>query len=521
MGVAEAGRAKQMETIGAGTLRYHSTMNSRRLPARLFSSLLRRGRALSFLAAAVSLAVSVPTLADGLPDLGEAARADFSPQLERKIGESIMNEIRQREPSYVDDPEINDYLDRLGQRLVAASATPGAELHFFAIRDGAVNAFAMFGGYVGVNTGTLLTAQSESELAGVIAHEIAHVTQNHLARHIAAEKRNTIASMIAMAVGILAARSNADLAGAAIVSAQAGVVQSQLAYSRDFEREADRVGYQSLEKAGFDVRGMGDFFGRLQKAGRYYENSAPIYLRSHPLTVERLSDMQNRAQGAAYRQVVNSLDFELVRAKLRAQLVTPREAVKELQTLQREKKYASEAALRYGLSWALLRDKDVAGAQREMDALKALKAPSPMIAGLAAEIRSAAGDAPQAQAMYREALQRYPQSRALVYAYAESLLAGRQYDQVQRFLESQLQLYTSDFMLYGLQAKSHAAAGNNLQKHRAQAEYYFLQGQLGPAVEQLELAQRAGGGNFYELSAVDARLRELRKLLAEEAKQKK
>ena len=126
-----------------------------------------------------------------LPDLGESSRAELSSQLERRIGESIMNQIRLREPSYVDDPEVNDYLDRLGRRLVEASDNPTGEFHFFAVRDNTVNAFAMFGGFIGVNTGTILTAQSESELAGVIAHEIAHVTQNHLARQIAKEKQNT------------------------------------------------------------------------------------------------------------------------------------------------------------------------------------------------------------------------------------------------------------------------------------------------------------------------------------------
>ena len=432
-----------------------------------------------------------------------------------------MNDIRLHEPSYVDDEEINDYLRQFGGRLVAASANPGGDFNFFAIRDNTVNAFAMFGGFIGVNTGTLLTAQSESELAGVVAHEISHVTQSHLARQIAKEKQNSIASMIAMAVGILAARSNSQVAGAAIVSAQAGSVQSQLAYSRDFEREADRVGYQTLEKSGFDVHGMGDFFERLQKAGRVYENNAPVYLRSHPMTLERISDMQNRAHEAPYRQVPDSLDFLLVRSKLRAQAGTAREAVTELETLLNEKKYFSEIATRYGLSYARLRAKDLAGAQREMDALKALKPASALISGLAAEIRVAAGDRPAAQAIYREAIQRYPRSRALIYGYAEALYGGRQYDQALHFLDAQLQLTPSDFKLYGLQAKTYAALGKRLQQHRTQAEFYVLQGQLIPAVEQLQFAQKAGDGNFYEQSAVDARLRELRKQQLEEAKQKK
>jgi len=473
------------------------------------------------LAVAIALGGAGLVLADDLPDLGESARADFSPQLERRIGESIMNDIRLHEPTYVDDAEINDYLNRIGSRLVSASSNPGGDFHFFAIRDNTVNAFAMFGGFIGVNTGTLLTAQSESELAGVIAHEISHVTQNHLARQIAKEKQNSIASMITMAVGILAARSNSQVAGAAVATAQAGSIQAQLAYSRDFEREADRVGYQTMEKSGFDVRGMGAFFERLQKAGRLYENNAPVYLRSHPMTVERISDMQNRAEEAHYRQVVNSIDFQLVRAKLRAQAGTPREAVSEFETQLREQKYSSEAAVRYSLCRALLRAKDLAGAQREMNTLKALKLPSAMIPGLAAEIRIAVGDLPAAQAIYRDALQRFSQSKALVYGYAEALLAGRQYDQAMKFIDSQLQLSLADFKLYGLQAKTYAALGKTLQQHRAQAEFYALQGQLGEAVEQLMLAQRASDGNFYEQSVVDARLRELRKQQMEEAKQKK
>ena len=473
------------------------------------------------LAVAAAVGSSSARAADELPDLGEAARAELSPQLERKIGERILNEIRLREPSYVDDPELSDYLNRLGNRLVAASANPSADCYFFLIRDNTVNAFAMFGGFIGVNTGTVLIAQSESELAGVLAHEISHVLQNHLARHIAREKQSSIATMIAMAIGVLAARSNSQVASAAIASAQAGSIQAQLAYSRDFEREADRVGFQTLSQAGYDVRGMGDFFGRLQQAGRVYENNAPVYLRSHPLTVERLSDMQNRAQGAPYRQVVDSLDFHLARAKLRAQMGTPQEGVNEFGKQLREKKYVSEAATRYGLSYSLLRAKDVMAAQREFEALNALKVSSPMFAGLAASIRIAAGDLPAATAIYRDALQRYPQSTSLIYGYAEALLAGRQYDQALLFLDSQLQLHSVDFRLYGLQARTFAATGRRLQQHRAQAEFYFLQGQLGPAVEQLQFAQQANDGSFFEQSAVDARLRELRKLQVEELKQKK
>jgi predicted Zn-dependent protease len=480
---------------------------------------MKRGRSRKFVLALIAgFSLSCGAQVNELPELGESARAELSPQLERRIGQEIMNEIRLREPSYVDDPEVNDYLAQIGRRLVEASANPTGEFHFFAIRDRTVNAFAMFGGYIGINTGTVLTAQSESELAGVLAHEIAHVTQNHLARQIAKEKQNTIPSLIAMAIGVLAARSNTSVAAGAIASVQAGMIQAQLAYSRDFEREADRAGYQTLEKAGFDVNGMSDFFERLQRAGRLYENNAPVYFRSHPLTVERLSDMQNRAQSSPYRQVVSSLDFHLVRAKLRVQAGPPGEAAEEFEKSLREKKYSSELAARYGLAYALLRAKDIAGARRASLSLAALQGESPILSGLAASIREQSGDLAGAHEIYRQALARFPQAKSLVYGYADSLYAARSYRDALDFLEGQRARDPFDYPVFGLLAKTYAALGKRVQQRRAQAEYYWLQGQLGPAIEQLQFAQKEKDGDFYELSAVDARLRELRKLQMEEEK---
>ena len=168
-----------------------------------------------------------------------------------------------------------------------------------------------------------------------------------------------------------------------------------------------------------------------------------------------------------------------------------------------------------------MRAKNVAAAQREMDSIIALKVASPIISGLAAEIKAGAGDFAGAQSIYREALQGFPQAKSLIYGYANSLYAGKRYDEALRFLDSQLQLYSSDYKLYGLQAKTYAAQGNRLAQLKAQAEFYLLQGLLTQAVEQLQFAQKETDGNFFEQSAVDARLRELRVLQAEEAKLKR
>ncbi|HZV55294.1 MAG TPA: M48 family metalloprotease [Rhodocyclaceae bacterium] len=470
---------------------------------------------------ALMLASTPVVLAEGLPDLGEAAQADLSPQMEKRIGESIMRDIRLREPSYVDDPEVIGYLNRLGRRLASQSDEVRQDFEFFALRDATLNAFAMPGGYIGVHTGLILSAQSESELASVLAHEISHVTQRHLARMVSKQSQSQVASLLSLAVAILAARSNPDVAMGAAIAGQAAGLQQQLNYSRDFEREADRIGLQLLEKAGYDIRGMGSFFERLQKFGRLYENNAPAYLRTHPLTTERIADMENRIQQRPYRQATDSLDFLLIRAKLRSQQGTPRDAVVDFETQVKERKFASEPAALYGLALAYLRTNDLGGADAQVAALRRLKIASPMVETLAAELRTRQGDVAGAVRILREAAARYPQDRAIAYALVEGLLADRRPEEALKLSVADIQSYTTDARMRGLQAKAYAFVGKRLRQHWAQAEAYALQGQLLPAIEQLQLAQKSPDGDFYERSQVDARLREIKALQAEEAKAKK
>lgn len=459
--------------------------------------------------------------ADGLPDLGDESFIDVSPLIEKKAGESVMNDIRLHDPSYLDDPEVNAYLDKLGQRLAAASSDPTYGFIFFAMRDTQINAFATYGGYVGVNSGLIVAAQSESELAGVLAHEVSHVTQHHLARGVSKQKRNSVATMAAMALAILAARSNSQASSAAMVSAQAATVQSQISFTREFEREADRIGFDTLNKAGFDVHGMADFFARLQKETRLYENNAPSYLRTHPLTGERISDMQNRAADMPYKQVPDSLDFQLVRAKLRAEQGSPHEAVVDFTALLKDRKFASEAAVRYGYARALLRDKQFDAAERELATVRRLKINSSMLTKLAADIAVARNNFAAAEALYRDGLRQEPFNRAMIYGLAETLIAAKRWPQALAYVNGALQERPQDFHLYGQKARIANSLGQRFQEHRAQAEVYALQGLTQAAIEQLTMAQKAGDASFYEMSAADARLRELQARLREEKKENK
>lgn len=430
---------------------------------------------------------------------------------ERRLGESIMLEVR-ADSSYSEDAEITDYLNTIGYKLVGASAESRQEFNFFLMQDSQVNAFALPGGFIGINSGLILTAQSESELAGVMSHEIGHVVQRHFARMLSAQKETQLAAIAGLAIAILAARSNSQISQAAMVGSQAGSVQSSLNFTRANEQEADRIGFQILEKAGFDTSAMAIFFERMLNATRYYQSTAPSYLRTHPLTTSRISDMQNRAQNLPYRQVPDSLEFQLMRAKLRAAQDSPADSVKFFEESLNERKYLSEAASRFGLVEALARARDYARAGRELQTLRKSLPPNPAIETLAARLAGATGDIAGAHRAYREALQNFPGYRALVYNYAESLLRVNQPEEALKLVESRIQYAVSDYRLYQLQAKAYAALNKGMQQHRALAEASYRLGNTRAAIEQLLLAQKAGDGDFYLQSSVDARLRELRAL---------
>jgi predicted Zn-dependent protease len=462
-----------------------------------------------------------PLRANELPELGDVASSELSLVTEKKIGQQIMHEIRWRDASYLDDPDVENYLNQIGGRLVAVSNDPGLGFFFFPINDNSINAFAMPGGFIGVHSGLMLAAQSESELAGVMAHEISHVTQRHIARQVFQTRHLSMASMIAMGLALLAARSNSQVAGAAIATTEAGAISAQLAFSRDFEREADRLGFETLRKAGFDVRGMANFFERLQRSSRLYENNATAYLRSHPLSGERMGDMQNRDQSVPYRQVPDSQEFHLVRAKLRAQQGSTLDAIKDFEDLLRERKFVSEGAAHFGLAMAQLRARNWAVAEKELLAARQLKISSAMLDHQLAEVKIARGDLDAGIALYREAMLRYPLNLALVYGYEQALLQARRFAEALKFAEAQLLNYPQDVRLHKMRAESFAGLGKIAQQHLALSEVFLLQGQTMGAIEQLNIAQRAGDADFYTLSAIDSRQRELKRRHLEEEKERR
>jgi predicted Zn-dependent protease len=445
-----------------------------------------------------------------LPDLGDASGSELSLPTERRLGESVMREIR-RDPDYLDDPEIAEYLNGLGARLVAAAPGARQDFELFAIRDSSINAFALPGGFIGVHTGLISASDNESEIASVLAHEMAHVTQRHIARQIGIQKQMQMPMMVAMAAALLLARSRPDLASGAAMAAQGSAIQAQLSFSRDFEREADRIGFQTLAGSGFDVRAMGAFFEKMQRLTRIVDSgNVPSYLRSHPVTAERIADAQNRAERLPYKQYLDTLEYHLVRAKIRAEAAEVHDAVKLFGEAVNDRRFANEPGARYGLAVALLRAREPKRAEAEIARLRADKIASPMIETLAARARVALGDKASALALLKTALVRYPHRRSILYAILGTLQDQGRFDDVLAALAEPLRLYQRDPKLHEARAKAYAGLGKRLLQHQAQAEFYLLQGSLPAAIEQLQLAQSSGDGNFYDLSVVDARLKELR-----------
>ena len=472
------------------------------------------------LLALLLLCTWLPARAEGLPELGDVSDATLSETQERTVGNRIMRDVRS-DPAFVDDPEIADYIKSIGARLLAAADGPRRDIEYFVVQDETVNAFALIGGHVGVQTGLLLLTQNESELAGVLGHETAHILQRHQARLYASQGKYQLASLAALALAIIASRSGSSSSGqmteAAVVGASALSIQGQLDYTREHEREADRVGLVLMQRAGFDPRGMETFFDRMMRNNRLNElKGAPSYLRTHPLTTERHADMQSRIEnnaeraGTALRMVPDSFDYRLAKAKIRAGTGSATEAVAYFRNALADKTVTRPREEVFGLALALRRLRDFPAAERELATIRAVNGDHPAFEWLAAQLKIDQKRDEEALAIYRSALKAFPGHRSLQYGYVDLLLSLGRRTEALAALEERLRTVQDDPRLYELQAKAFEASGKRVSQHRSQAEAYFRRGNLAAAVDQLELAVKVRGSDFYEQSMAESRLQQLR-----------
>jgi beta-barrel assembly-enhancing protease len=452
--------------------------------------------------------------ATSLPDLGDESIAVISPAQERKLGEDLMRQSR-RTLAFMNDPEISEYIQSLGQRLVANSDNPQQDFRFFVINNSTINAFALPGGFIGVHSGLILAAQNEAELASVMAHETAHITQRHIPRLIAESQRTTLPAMAAILAGILLASSGHQGGEAAIALTSATVAQKGINYTRTFEEEADRIGMQILAQTGFDPQAMPAFFEQMQNLNRINDTNLPEFLRTHPVTTNRIADSRSRAEKFKVRQTPDSADFQHVRAKIRA--LAPGnvdEIARGFKENLAQGKYLNAEAERYGYVVSLLRARQIPTARVEVQKLVAKLPNKISYRILEAETEMAAEKYPQALANYADIYAKAPTSAPLTHYYVSALLKTGKHRQAKDLLKTALQRRPDDTELYRMLAQAAGGIGDNYEAHKAQGEHYYLNGNPRAAIEQFQLAGRYVGENFYQQSSLEARIAAIKEEIA-------
>lgn len=462
-------------------------------------------------------AIFIPCTAIELPDIGISANTVISPADEQKLGKAFIRQLR-RQVEIIDNPQINHYINALGNRIASYSNNPEQQFYFFVVNEPSLNAFAIPGGFVGIHSGLILKTRSESELASVIAHEIAHVTQRHIARMIEASKGfslPTIAALIAAAV-LAGVTDNGQIGQAAVAAVMAGNIQMQINFTRTHESEADRVGMQTLARAGFDPRDMPIFFERLQAASRYYGN-VPEFLRSHPVTTDRIAEARDRAERYPLKAQRDTPLYHLTKAQL---LVLTSNNKKELsnrlKNMLRTGRYRDERAIRYALALSLLDTRQIKGVQTQIDWLFKNDGDRISYRLLKAKLALLQNKPAKAMQIYDEALKIYPGDKMLGLDYAEKLLQNNAAHKAKVILLRIPSLSNPKY--YRLLARAYQSTGAIAEAHLALAESYYLIGQTSLALEQIKLASKQNKLNFYLASRIAARQKKLEAELLEEQK---
>ena len=449
--------------------------------------------------------------APNLPDLGEDSGALFSPQQERKLGDDFMREAR-TQLDLLEDAEVGEYLQRLGRGIAQFSDRPASEFRLFVVNDPRINAFAVPGGYIGVHTGLILAARNESELAGVLAHEITHITQRHIPRLIAQSERMTGPALAALLAAIVLAGASrqGQVGEAAIAMTAAGLQQSGLNFSRGFEQEADRIGITLLARAGYEPSGMPDFFERMQTLTRASEGNLPEFLRTHPVTTRRIAESRDHAETMPRVPARDGTEFFHAQARVRALgPESPAALAAAFAAALDNGTSAHRQADRYGLAIAAARAKQFDRAREEISALRKA-APNYLPYRLAAaEIDLAAGSTASALRALEVLSRAYPDHAAVAERYAAALMASGAPARARDVLQKAVRQHPDSAHLYRLLAAAAGEAHSLMESHRAMAEHYYLLGNPQRAVEQLRLALQHSRQSFYHQASIEARIREI------------
>ena len=454
--------------------------------------------------------INFSVISNELPELGSSFDSILNASDEKRIKFQIMQQVYSSN-SVINDPEINDYLTNLGKELVDKGTVEKPNINFFIINDNSINAFAMLGNVIGVHTGLINAANSESELASVLSHEIAHITQKHLLRLFDSQARNSYKSYLAIAIAVLAARTNPQLASGAITASSASQTQNMLDYTRSNEEEADRIGLIMLEKANYDPRGFIDFFSTLEKFNNFSSGAAPAFLRTHPITTDRISAIEDRLMSYKYLQKQNKPEFYFIKAKLRAFIEKDNDISEKFESEIKSNRYLHKPSIFYGLVYSLLNENKIKEARVYFNKLISFNIDSPMIIELEANLLIKENKYEEAFQTYKNGIKTYPYYRALIFGASNLLLLAKKNDRAIELLKSFLPHYKNDPIFYELIAKAYNFKSNFQLEHENLADAYYYRYDLRNAISQMDIASKFNSDNFYNQSRIEHRLKELKR----------
>ena len=440
-----------------------------------------------------------------LPNLGNAGGSLYSSEQEYKLGQAWLRSFRSQVRT-VSDPILSAYLEDLIYKLATHSQLEDRRLELVMVHNPAINAFAVPGGIIGVHDGLLLHAETEDELAGVLAHELAHLSQRHFQRGQEEARRNRIPNMAALLASLVVlATVGGDAGMAAITATQAAALQNQLRFSRQHEIEADRIGMLTLVDAGIDPNAIPRMFERMQRASRY-RRSPPEFLSSHPVTQSRIADSRTRAREYTVPKYSEDVEYQLMRARVQVSYADNAGAAIKRFKSALENKDGNATAARYGLTLAYIKTNQLEEAHTELQPL--LKQDPDRITFIAAqaEIESRGGNYVEAADILKQQLNINPDNHPLTMQYAELLLKQGNAKETQKLLLSQVKSHPHDEQLWYLLAETHGLVGDIPAVHQARAEYFVLNGVFDLAQKQLRYALKLVQGDYLETAKINERL---------------
>ncbi|MBL8258822.1 MAG: M48 family metallopeptidase [Candidatus Competibacteraceae bacterium] len=471
------------------------------------------------LASALALSLGLTPVAPpgaqalNLPEMGDPSQAYFGSDEERRMGLEMMRQLRQR-GMVLDDAQLTAYLNSIGQSIVTYADQNGVPFTFFAVRSAGINAFALPHNFIGINAGLILATEREDELAGVIAHEIAHVSQKHIVRAIADMKRMAIPLAAAMVASAALAAASKQAGQAAMVGSMAAGAQHQINFTRANEQEADRIGMRLLAKAGFDPRGMSDFFAKLERQAGGSSDQIPEMLLTHPRPERRAADTQDRIEAPPTTRRAAPRDrkaYDLAKARARVLVADDvRGSLKELEVRLAKGDGGSEAAARYARALALRQTARYDEAQQQIAQLLRNDPDRLAYRIEAAELALVKGDAAEGWRQFEEARALYPDDFVLAMHYGRALATQGDPRRALRVLQPHLSRHPNDPSLYASYAQAAQRGGDMAATHATMAEYHYLNGELLPAIEQLEMGLRSAGLSPNQQAQLRARLKQLR-----------